>query len=101
MDITNALKYLENGKAAKRASWGGYIEKTITSANDAEVETYTLTLTTRDGTKYVYTYDGTSWTAPATPMQMDADFFASLLEEDWVTGKASAFEEARSGSGIW
>ena len=101
MDITNALKYLENGQAAKRTSWGGYIEKTITSADDAEVETYTLTLVTRDGTKYVYTYDGTNWVAPETPMSMDVDFFASLLEDDWDTGKASAFEEARSGTGIW
>lgn len=101
MNITNALAYLDNGKAAKRAPWGGYIEKTITSAADDKVETYTLTLTTRDGTKYIYTYDGTKWVAPTTPMTMDADFFASLLEDDWTTGNASAFEEARSGTGIW
>ncbi len=101
MDFAYAIQALSNGQAAKRSTWGGYVKKDVTSAEDATTETYTLTFVTRSGSQFVYTFDGTSWTPPSGGMTFDAELLEAMCADDWQTGKASAFEAARSGSGLW
>lgn len=101
MSIADAINYLTDGKAAKRTSWGGYVAKTVTSAIDAQVETFALTFKNRAGTEYVYTWNGTEWIAPATKVPFDEEFIAGILADDWITGKTTDFEAARSSSGTW
>lgn len=98
MEIGNVLKYLGDGQAAKRASWGGYIKKDVTNPATGA---YTLTWVKRDGTSSVYTFNGSTWSAPGSPLGLDAELQASLLADDWQVGSAASFELARSGSGTW
>lgn len=102
MTLPDAASMLNDGRAAKRPGWsGGYVYRTDTA--QATDGSYTLTYKKADGTESVYSYNGTTgqWTAPATKLQIDAEFHASILANDWFTGKKADFEAARAGGGIW
>lgn len=101
MDFYSAIATLRDGYAAKRQSWGGYVMKHVTSDVSDVNETYELTFVSKGGTSYKYTYDGSTWTAPSTKVPFDADIMAAMVADDWMTGKASAFEAARGNSGTW
>ena len=64
---------------------------------------HTLTFKNRAGTTYAYSRDNATgeWTAPGTPVPVDADLLAGLLADDWITGKAADFDSAASGTGTW
>ena len=98
MSFDNAVENLRDGYAAKRPSWGGYVKKVVTDADDGA---YKLTFKNRAGTEYEYTYNGTAWTAPATTVPFDTEMLEAMLADDWQTGTTAAFESARSGSGTW
>lgn len=101
MSIAEAVRNVmsSNGyhDAAKRPSWKGYVKVEPVTGG------YTLTFKNRAGTTYVYSLDSATgvWTAPGTPVPVDADLIAGLLADDWVTGKASDFDSAASGTGTW
>lgn len=101
MPFAYVMQNLMDGQAAKRPSWGGYVKKTVTTAEDSSVETYTLTFVKRDGTSFIYTWDGTAFVAPTTKIALDDEFLAAMLASDWTSGEAADFELARSGTGDW
>ena len=84
--------------AAKRPNWGGYVFTTKTSAEGASTLTYTLTFKKRNGDTFVYTWNGSAWTADSTALTMDGELLAAMAAEDWDTGAAADFETARSGA---
>jgi len=103
-DAIQSLTYGGSANAAKRPSWTGYVKVDITStdATTGEPTAWTVTYRPKTGnTTYVYTYASGAWTAPATPLSMDAEFHAGMLANDWVTGIAADFEAARTGNGAW
>lgn len=101
MPFAYVIQNLAGGQAAKRPSWGGYVKKTITTADDAETETYTLTFVKRNGAQTVYTWNGSAFDAPATPMSLDGELFAALAADDWIVGSAADYEAARTGTNVW
>lgn len=106
MQFADAIQNLRDGYAAKRSTWGGYVKKVVTSAPDAEVETYKLIFQVRTGsTTYEYEFKVVGgvlkWVAPSTKVPFDAEIIEAMLADDWSTGKTDDFEAARSGSGIW
>lgn len=106
MTFADAIINLRDGYAAKRSAWGGYVKKIVTSAPDAEVETYKLTFQVRTGsTTYEYEFkvvDGVlKWVAPSTMVPFDAEIIEAMIADDWITGSTADFEAARSGSGVW
>ena len=101
MTLADAINNLRDGQATKRPVMGGYAHKTVTSSTGVDPETYTLTYVERDGTTHVYTWTGTAWQAPSTPISLDGEFHSNMLADDWIIGKRADFESARSGSGKW
>lgn len=101
MTFANAVSMLNDGRAAKRSSWGGYVYRTDTAQSTDG--SYSLTFKNRTGTEYAYSYNGTTgaWTAPSTKVPFDSDIMASMIANDWTTGKKTDFETARAGGGIW
>lgn len=103
MSIAEAVRNVmgSNGyhDAAKRPSWKGYVK--VEPVTDPAG--YTLTFKNRAGTTYAYSLNsGTGvWTAPGTPVPVDADLLAGILADDWITGKAADFDSAASGTGTW
>lgn len=102
MDMSSAIYSIANSNtsdAIKRPTWGGYVYR---GEVNEETGAYALTFKTRDASEYTFNFDGSSWTAPtANPLVIDGELMESILADDWVTGLASEFEVARSGSGIW
>lgn len=98
MPFAYVIQNLSDGMAAKRPSWGGYVKKTVTETSTGA---YTLTFKNRAGTEYVYTWNGTAWSAPSTPLSVDAEIMAAMAASDWIAGSVADFEAARSGSGVW
>ena len=80
MPFAYVIQSLQDGQAARRPTMGGYVAKTVTNA---ETGAYTLTYKNKSGTTYVYTFNGTSWTAPGTTIPFDAEFHAMMLASDW------------------
>lgn len=109
MRIAEAIRNIIAGNgyydAAKRPSWQGYLKVTpVTDSSEPPVVVgRTLTFKNRAGTTYEYTQDVVTgeWTAPVTPVPVDADLLAGILADDWVTGKSTDFDGAASGTGIW
>lgn len=101
MPFAYVMQNLADGKAAKRPAWGGYVKKTVTSADGAETETYTLTFVKRDGTSFAYTWDGSAFTPPSTAIALDDEFLQAMIADDWTSGSAEDFEASRSGAGDW
>lgn len=106
MDFAEAVRAIvpdgyTNRNAAKRPSWGGYVFTTKTSAEGAATLTYTLTFKKRGGATFVYTWNGSAWTAGSTALSMDGELLAAMAADDWTTGAAADFEAARSGNGTW
>ena len=97
-DAIRTILYSTNQNAVKRTSWGGYVYR---SDIDPTTGAYTLTFKNRAGTTYVYSYSGSVWTAPATAASIDAELLESFIADDWITGTAADFEDARSGQGVW
>ena len=97
-DAISTIINASNYDAVKRPSWGGYVYR---SSINETTGAYTLTFKNRSGTTYAYSYDGSTWTAPATPVPVDAEMLESMMATDWTTGTAAAFEAARSGQGVW
>ena len=93
MPLAYILDNLQNGSVAKRPTMGGYIKKVVT---DAETGAFTLTYTKKNGTTYTYTWDGTAWTAPQTPIPVDAEFHAMIFAQDW-----QIVDEAELTEGTW
>ena len=93
MPLAYMLDSLRDGSCAKRPSMGGYIKKTVTNE---ETGAYTLTYKKKDGTTFVYTFNGTSWSAPSTAIEVDGEFHAMMLAKDWVL-----VDEAEITSGTW
>lgn len=100
MTFADAIYGLRDGYAAKRPSWGGYVKKAVTST-DTDPNPYTLTYKNRSGTEYVYTFNGTSWTAPSTTVPFDAELHAAMIADDWTVGTVADYEAARTGTGTW
>ena len=94
INILNSSNY----DAVKRTSWGGYVYR---SDINATTGAYTLTFKNRAGTTYVYSFDGSAWTAPSTAVAIDAELLEAMMATDWNVGKATDFEAARSGQGVW
>ena len=101
MTFENACNGMASGEAIKRPGWGGYVYKTDTTAEDSTTATFTLTFKNREGTEYVYTWNGTAWTAPETKVTFDAEIIEAMLADDWTSGTVAGFEAARAGTGIW
>lgn len=98
MTFADAIESLGTTRnAAKRASWSGYVFRTEGQTEGA----YTLTYKNKNNVDYVYSWDGSAWTAPATTVPFDAEFHAAMLASDWIVGKQADFEAARGGSGTW
>lgn len=97
-DAIETIRNSSNYDAVKRPSWGGYVYR---SSINATTGAYTLTFKNRSGTTYAYAYNGSAWTAPSTPVPVDAEMLESMMANDWATGTAAAFEAARSGQGVW
>ena len=102
MTFADAVNYLNDGRAAKRPNWGGYVKKVVTSEPGATTETFKIVFVERDANPtYEYVWDGTAWTAPATKVPFDHEILEAMLADDWITGETAAFEAARSGTGTW
>lgn len=101
MPFAYIMQNLTDGQAAKRPAWGGYVKKTVTTAEGSSTETYTLTFVKRNGTSFTYTWDGSAFVAPTTTVALDDEFLAAMLATDWTSGNAADFEASRSGNGDW
>jgi len=109
MTLHDALDSIVNSStrdAMKRPSMGGYFFRSAISSAEGTVGDYTLTMRERandngNPVDYVYSYDASAgeWTPPATMPDLDGEFFAMLVADDWATGVATDFETARTGAG--
>ncbi len=97
-EAINTIINASSRNAIKRPAWGGYVYR---GAITAETGAFTLTFKTRSGTEYVYSFSGSAWTAPSTPLSIDAELMESFLADDWITGTSTDFEASRSGQGVW
>lgn len=98
MPFAYVMNQLQDGGAAKRQAWAGYVKKTVT---DAETGAYKITFVKRDGTQTEYAVAANGTITAASPMTFDVDLLAAMLSDDWIAGTAATFEAARSGSGTW
>lgn len=109
MNIGEALEEIVESStrdAMKRPSMGGYFFRSAVSEAEGTEGDYTLTMRKRANVNsqpvdYVYSYDASAgtWTAPATQPDLDGELLGELLADDWMTGKAADFENARAGDG--
>lgn len=95
--FADAIAQLENGKAAKRPGWRGYVKRV-----DGQSGAYDLVYVKPDGTSYTYHHaaDGTV-TAPQTAVTLDAELHVAMLSNDWIIADTTSFEQCRQGSGTW
>ena len=130
MNFSSILGYLTSGKAAKRASWAGYIKREDKTV-DGSVVGYYIVFVTRAGVQYVYQYttatgaytylgkvsagsngalayataqaaiDASAVTA-SDVLDLDPDLFGSFGSSDWTYSDTANYEASRSGSGsLW
>lgn len=100
MTFADAVANLQDGKAAKRPQWQGYVKRD----NDTTFSTtgkYDLTYKNRTGTEYKYSWNGTAWIAPLATVPFDAEIHAAMIADDWITGSTADFEACRQGGGTW
>lgn len=100
MTFADAVTNLQDGKAAKRPTWHGYVKRD----NDSTFSTtgkYTLTYRKANGTDYVYQWNGTAWVEPTMMVDIDAELHASMIADDWITGSTEDFETCRQGGHTW
>lgn len=101
MTLADAVESIVNSStkdAAKRPSWAGYVKRGTVNATTGA---YDLTFKNRAGTTYVYSFDGSAWTAPSTALPIDAELLASFLAGDWMTGSSADFDTAAGNTGTW
>ena len=92
--FTDAFNNLEQGEATKRGSWAGYIAK---EAGSVENE-YKAVFVKRNGERAEYKVSSAGVVTTDSPLTLTAELMTALLSDDWVTGSAASFEEARAGT---
>lgn len=113
MNLKDALDTIVQSSvnnAMKRPAMGGYFFRSAVSTTAGTEGDFTLTLRKRadnngNPVDYVYSYDASAgtWTAPSeqttpgTNPSLTGEFFGELLGDDWMVGKQSDFETARTG----
>ena len=95
MPFAYILDQLQDGQAAKRPTWGGYVKR-----EDGQNGAYTLTFKNRAGTSYAFAWSGSAWSTTAS-LTLDAELLAAMAAQDWIIGDAAEFETARAGTGTW
>ena len=105
-DALDSIRNSSTNDAMKRPSMGGYFFRSAISTSEGTEGDFTLTMRKRADVNsqpvdYVYSYDASAgtWTAPTTKPELSGEFFGELFANDWLVGKASDFENARTGSG--
>ena len=105
-DALDSIVRSSTKNAIKRPAMGGYFFRSAVSTTAGTEGDYTLTMRERSNDNgspvdYVYSFDASAgtWTPPSTTPDLDGEFFAMLIADDWTTGTATDFETARMGAG--
>ena len=126
MTFADVIENMQDGQAAKRPSWGGYVRKDVltTDQTTGEPLTWEVTFVTRgsagestapdsgntnrltdDEGTYSFLWNGTAWVAPddsqttMDALAIDGQLFAALVAYDWDITTAAEAEQARTGTG--
>ena len=91
----DAIYNLEEGRAAKRPRWRGYVKK----VNVQEDGSYDLVYVKKDGTEVTYHMDGDGVMTCESPLTLSGSLNGDLMSNDWIVGSADEFESARAGDG--
>lgn len=92
----DAINSLQDGQAAKRPRWRGYVKKGNVAIED---RSYDLTFVKADGTEVVYHVAADGEQTAETTLVFDGELNADMMSNDWMIGDAEDFEVSRAGSG--
>lgn len=103
MTFADIIAQLENGKAAKRPSWRGFVKKVAGATEGAYDIVFVKPAAAAGQSPTTYTYhiaaNGTITTSDT--LTMDVELFASMCSTDWFMASTSEFEAALAGTGTW